>query len=64
MGASTGCPAFFFFKQKTANEIMEHTNLPPGPAVGAIREALLQAQIAKQVTNVDDAKEFVRKYKM
>ena len=43
---------------------MEHTNLPPGPAVGAIREALLQAQIAKQVTNVDDAKEFVRKYKM
>ena len=46
------------------NEIMEHTNLPPGPAVGAIREALLQAQIAKQVTNVDDAKEFVRKYKM
>lgn len=46
------------------NEIMEHTKLPPGPAVGTIREALLQAQIAGQVANVNDAVEFVKKYKV
>ena len=28
------------------NEIMEYTSLPPGPAVGTIREALLKAQVA------------------
>ena len=26
------------------NEIMEYTSLPPGPAVGTIREALLKAE--------------------
>lgn len=44
------------------NEIMEHTNLPPGPAVGTIRDALLQAQIAGEVTDRDSAIAFVKAY--
>lgn len=46
------------------NEIMEHTKLPPGPAVGAIREALLRAQIEGEVANLEDAVAFVQKYKV
>lgn len=45
------------------NEIMEHTKLPPGPAVGAIREALLKAQVAGDVTNVNEALAFITQYK-
>lgn len=44
------------------NEIMEHTKLPPGPMVGVIRDALLQAQIAGEVENMDGAVAFVRAY--
>jgi len=45
------------------HQIMEYTGIKPGPLVGLIRDALLQAQIAGDVTNVDEAITFVRKYK-
>ncbi len=44
------------------NEIMEVAQLSPGPVVGEIREALLQAQIAGNVTNRDGALDFVKNY--
>ncbi len=44
------------------NEIMEVTGLKPGPHVGIIREALLKAQIAGEVTNVEEARAFARSY--
>lgn len=46
------------------NEIMEHTGLSQGPAVGIIREALLQAQIAGKVTDMDSAVAFVKEYQL
>ena len=44
------------------NEIMSETKLSPGPLVGIIRDALLQAQIAGEVTDVESAVAFVRDY--
>ncbi len=44
------------------NEIMQHTSLPPGPAVGMLRDALLQAQIAGEVEDTDSAIAFVKAY--
>ncbi len=44
------------------NEIMEITSLPQGPTVGLIRDALLDAQKAGNVTNMEDAISFVREY--
>ena len=44
------------------NEIMGETKLSPGPLVGIIRDALLQAQIAGEVTDVESAVAFVRNY--
>jgi poly(A) polymerase len=44
------------------HEIMQYTQIRPGPSVGLIRDALLQAQIAGDVTQVEEAAEFVRKY--
>ena len=44
------------------NQIMEFTHLPPGPMVGVIRDALLSAQVAGEVENLEDAVEFVRHY--
>ena len=44
------------------NEIMEATRLKPGPLVGIIRDALLQAQIAGDVTDADSARHFVCNY--
>ena len=44
------------------NEIMQEARLKPGPLVGLIRDALLQAQIAGDVTDVESAKLFVKKY--
>lgn len=44
------------------NEIMNETHLAPGPLVGDIREALLQAQIAGEVTDTASAIRFVRSY--
>ena len=45
------------------HEIMDFAEIKPGPAVGLIREALLQAQIAGEVTSVPGAVEFVRNYR-
>ncbi len=42
------------------NEIMEYTNLPPGPDVGRLREALLAAQVAGEVKDRDGAVAFVK----
>lgn len=43
-------------------EIMTILSIPPGPAVGVIRDALLQAQIAGDVQEVEQAVDFVKKY--
>lgn len=45
------------------NEIMEVTGLPPGPEVGVIRDALLNAQIRGEVTGAEAAVAFVRSYR-
>lgn len=42
------------------NEIMEVTGLVPGPHVGGLRQSLLKAQIAGEVTNRDEAVRFVQ----
>ncbi len=47
----------------TGNDIMEVTKSQPGKQIGILREALLQAQIAGEVTNIEQAKEFVLQYK-
>ena len=44
------------------NEIMEFTSLKPGPAIGLIRAALLQSQIAGDVSSVPEAVDFVMEY--
>jgi poly(A) polymerase len=44
------------------HEIMEFAEINPGPAVGVIRDALLQAQVSGDVASVPDAVEFVREY--
>lgn len=44
-------------------EIMEHTGLKPGPAVGLIRDALLSAQIAGEVADAASAIAFAKMYK-
>ncbi len=44
------------------NEIMTHTNLSPGPMIGILRDALLQAQIVGDVETVDAAIAFVKDY--
>lgn len=43
-------------------EIMTILGIPPGPAVGVIREALLQAQVMGDVQTVEQAVAFVKKY--
>jgi len=43
-------------------EIMTILDIPPGPSVGLIRQALLQAQVAGDVNNVEQAVDFVRRY--
>lgn len=45
------------------NEIMEFAGLKPGPMVGTIRDALLKAQIAGEVSSVPEAVDFVCTYK-
>ncbi|MDR1490187.1 MAG: HD domain-containing protein [Desulfovibrio sp.] len=42
------------------NEIMEYIGLKPGPEVGHIRNALLTAQVAGEVTGREEAVAFVR----
>lgn len=46
------------------NEIMEFTGFPPGPEVGIIRTALLDAQIRGEVTDAAAAVAFVKSYKL
>ncbi|WP_027192115.1 HD domain-containing protein [Fundidesulfovibrio putealis] len=43
-------------------EIMTILAIPPGPAVGVIRDALLQAQVMGDVQTVEQAVDFVKKY--
>jgi len=43
-------------------QIMQLLELKPGPAIGLIRDALLKAQIAGDVTNREEAGQFVRRY--
>jgi len=43
-------------------DIMQATGLKPGPTVGIIRDALLKAQIAGDVTGIEEAKTFVVHY--
>jgi len=45
------------------NEIMEVTGLPPGPEVGILRDALLNAQIRGEVADSEAAVLFVRAYR-
>jgi poly(A) polymerase len=44
------------------NRIMTITGLKPGPIIGVIRDALLTAQIANDVSSVEQAEAFVLKY--
>ena len=44
------------------NEIMKEINLAPGPQVGSIRDALLKAQIAGEVSDYASAVAFVKRY--
>jgi len=44
------------------NRIMELAKLKPGPAIGKIRDQLLKAQIADDVTSLEDAEAFVLSY--
>lgn len=44
-------------------QIMDIAGIKPGPAVGLIRDSLLQAQIAGDVNSIEDAKRFVIAYK-
>ncbi len=44
------------------NEIMQCTALKPGPMIGVLREALLQAQVSGEVEDVDSAIAFVKAY--
>lgn len=44
------------------HQIMEYTGIKPGPLVGVIRDALLQAQIRGDVSSLEEAVEFVRNY--
>jgi poly(A) polymerase len=44
-------------------QIMDIAGIKPGPAVGLIRDSLLQAQISGDVNNQDEAERFVLAYK-
>ncbi|MFO7728446.1 MAG: HD domain-containing protein [Desulfonatronovibrio sp.] len=44
------------------HEIMDFTGINPGPAVGIIRDALLEAQVSGDVSSVPEAIDFVMHY--
>ena len=44
------------------NQIMEMTELKPGPIIGTVRDELLKAQIAGSVNSPEDAEKFVHDY--
>jgi poly(A) polymerase len=60
--ARAGTPEQMLEPMLNGNEIMVETQLPPGPMVGVIRSALLKAQVAGKVTDLESAKAFVREY--
>ena len=45
------------------HEVMELLSIPPGPRVGEVLRALVEAQSGGQVTTEEEAREFVRKYR-
>ncbi|MUM77472.1 HD domain-containing protein [Pseudodesulfovibrio sp. F-1] len=45
------------------NRIMNLTGLKPGPMIGVIRDALLTAQIANDISSVEQAEAFVLQYR-
>lgn len=47
----------------SGDDVMRELNLPPGPRVGEILEALREAQVAGEVKTGDEAIEFVRNQK-
>ncbi|MDR0466015.1 MAG: HD domain-containing protein [Deltaproteobacteria bacterium] len=51
--------AIFLEPLLNGKQIMEYVKLSPGPLIGALREALLMAQVAGEVTDEDGAIAFV-----
>jgi poly(A) polymerase len=51
--------ALFLEPLLNGTQIMEYTELPPGPLIGVLRDALLKAQVAGEVTDEDSAIAFV-----
>jgi tRNA nucleotidyltransferase (CCA-adding enzyme) len=57
--ASRGAGLFDVATLLSGEEIAKLADLTPGPEIGRIKRALLEAQLRGQVNNVDDAKAFV-----
>jgi len=51
--------ALFLEPLLNGTQIMEYTELPPGPLIGVLRDSLLKAQVSGEVTNEDSAIAFV-----
>jgi poly(A) polymerase len=51
--------ALFLEPLLNGTQIMEYAELPPGPLIGALRDALLKAQVAGEVTDEDGAIAYV-----
>jgi poly(A) polymerase len=51
--------ALFLEPLLNGTQIMEFTELPPGPLIGVLRDALLKAQVSGEVTDEDSAIAFV-----
>ena len=51
--------ALFLEPLLNGKQIMEYTELPPGPLIGVLRDSLLKAQVAGEVTDEDSAIAFV-----
>jgi poly(A) polymerase len=51
--------ALFLEPLLNGKQIMEHAELPPGPLIGVLRDALLKAQVAGEVADEDSAIAFV-----
>jgi poly(A) polymerase len=51
--------ALFLEPLLNGKQIMEYAELPPGPLIGVLRDALLKAQVAGEVTDEDSAIAFV-----
>jgi poly(A) polymerase len=51
--------ALFLEPLLNGTQIMEYAELPPGPLIGVLRDSLLKAQVAGEVTDEDSAIAFV-----